>query len=204
MGKICKIRKYEVIRKISNWIKKNIFGIFFFEIKNRVIGWRWTWSSNVEEHGQDEISVEEIEKIVVVDIRFGNMDRNKGNLLVREGKNGSLQLVPIDHELSFSNHAQISLWIRWLDYDNGIVNTNFSLRSANYMARLNPDDDLKFLRHCRWEPESIYIEKLKVFATFLKKVVFQKLTTLQIGWLHISVKKQCSTCKLWLTVLQIG
>lgn len=55
------------------------------------------------------------------------------------------------------------------------------MRSVNYVARLDPNDDIEFLRHCGWEPGVRYIENFKVFAIFLKKAVCQGLTAQHIG-----------------------
>ncbi|AEE30848.1 phosphatidylinositol 3- and 4-kinase family protein [Arabidopsis thaliana] len=134
----------------------------------------------------DDVGAEEIHKIVVLDIRFGNIDRNLGNLLVQaEPRNGSAaHLVPIDHELSFFNDAHPYItcgacWIKWLEQ----IDKDFSSQLVNYVAALDPDRDLEFLRHCGWEPNQRYIENFTVFATFLKKAVSQGLTALQIGLL---------------------
>ncbi|KAG7647725.1 Armadillo-type fold [Arabidopsis thaliana x Arabidopsis arenosa] len=134
----------------------------------------------------DDVGAEEIHKIVVLDIRFGNIDRNLGNLLVQaEPRNGSAaHLVPIDHELSFFNDAHPYItcgacWIEWLEQ----IDKDFSSQLVNYVAALDPDRDLEFLRHCGWEPNQRYIENFTIFATFLKKAVSQGLTALQIGLL---------------------
>ncbi|KAL9857846.1 putative 1-phosphatidylinositol 4-kinase [Arabidopsis thaliana] len=134
----------------------------------------------------DDVGAEEIHKIVVLDIRFGNIDRNLGNLLVQaEPRNGSAaHLVPIDHELSFFNDAHPYItcgacWIKWLKK----IDKDSSSQLVNYVAALDPDRDLEFLRHCGWEPNQRYIENFTVFATFLKKAVSQGLTALQIGLL---------------------
>ncbi|CAL9216451.1 unnamed protein product [Arabidopsis halleri] len=167
-----------------------------FRIKNRVMMGALIEfvesSGTVQSYGHqysdlpNNVGADEIHKIAVADIRFGNIDRNVGNLLVQaEPRNGSAaHLVPIDHELSFANDAHPYIicgpcWIKWLKK----IDKDFSLQLVNYVEALDPHRDLEFLQHCGWEPNQRYIENFTVFATFLKKAVSQGLTALQIGLL---------------------
>ena len=55
-------------------------------------------------------SIEDVQKICILDTRILNMDRNEGNILVSK-ENSNLKLIPIDHGLSIPDNFNIS------DYD---------------------------------------------------------------------------------------
>ena len=59
-----------------------------------------------------KISVNELHKIAILDIRIGNADRNAANILVRRRRDNSIELIPIDHGLSLRSVADIS-WMDW-------------------------------------------------------------------------------------------
>jgi phosphatidylinositol 4-kinase type 2 len=60
-----------------------------------------------------KISVEEVHKIAILDIRILNADRNAANLLVRRRyDNNELELVPIDHGYCLRSVADVS-WMDW-------------------------------------------------------------------------------------------
>lgn len=52
---------------------------------------------NCEDIGVGVLSVEEVHKITVLDIRMANADRHAGNILFRQERGGRTVLIPIDH-----------------------------------------------------------------------------------------------------------
>ncbi|CAH8253683.1 unnamed protein product [Arabidopsis lyrata] len=131
------------------------------------------------------IPVNEVHKILITDIRFGNSDRNVENVLVQESENGAIQLVPVDHEMCFGNEVQpynicSPCWLGWLKEEMNL-NQVFSSESVSYVTGLDVEKDIEFVRRCGWEPGIEFSEKFKVFGTFLKKAVFQGLTGFHIG-----------------------
>jgi hypothetical protein len=58
------------------------------------------------------ISVEEVHKIAILDIRIMNADRNAANLLIRRRVDNSLELVPIDHGYCLRSVGDVS-WMDW-------------------------------------------------------------------------------------------
>lgn len=58
------------------------------------------------------ISVDQVHKIAILDIRLMNADRNSANLLCRRRSDNSLQLVPIDHGFCLRSVADVS-WMDW-------------------------------------------------------------------------------------------
>ena len=59
-----------------------------------------------------KLSVDEVHKIAILDIRTMNADRNSANLLVRRRRDNSLELVPIDHGFCLRSVADVS-WMDW-------------------------------------------------------------------------------------------
>ena len=59
-----------------------------------------------------KLSVEEVHKIAVLDIRLMNADRNSANLLCRRKTDNSIELVPIDHGFCLRSVADNS-WMDW-------------------------------------------------------------------------------------------
>lgn len=58
------------------------------------------------------ISVDEVHKIAILDIRLMNADRNSANLLCRRRQDNSFQLIPIDHGFCLRSVADVS-WMDW-------------------------------------------------------------------------------------------
>ncbi|CAL9233736.1 unnamed protein product, partial [Arabidopsis halleri] len=65
--------------------------------------------NHIDDYIQDEdnprIIMDEVHKISLVDVRFGNMDRNEKNIFVTIEEK-ILHLIPIDHEMCFVNAGQ--------------------------------------------------------------------------------------------------
>jgi hypothetical protein len=59
-----------------------------------------------------KISVEEVQKIAILDIRIMNADRNSANLLCRRRTDNTMELVPIDHGFCLRAKADVS-WMDW-------------------------------------------------------------------------------------------
>ena len=57
------------------------------------------------------ISVDQVHKIAVLDIRLMNADRNSANLLCRRRSDNSMELIPIDHGFCLRSVADVS----WMD-----------------------------------------------------------------------------------------
>ena len=66
----------------------------------------------IDDISPSKISVDEVHKIAILDIRIMNADRNSANLLVRRRRNNTLELVPIDHGFCLRSVADVS-WMDW-------------------------------------------------------------------------------------------
>jgi len=58
------------------------------------------------------ISVDQVHKIAILDIRLMNADRNSANLLCRRRSDNSVELIPIDHGFCLRSVADVS-WMDW-------------------------------------------------------------------------------------------
>lgn len=67
---------------------------------------------SMDDISPSKISVDEVHKIAVLDIRLLNADRNAANLLCRRRSDNSLQLIPIDHGFCLRSSADVS-WMDW-------------------------------------------------------------------------------------------
>lgn len=59
-----------------------------------------------------KLSIEEVHKIAILDIRIMNADRNSANLLVQRTEDNHLKLVPIDHGYCLRTVCDVS-WMDW-------------------------------------------------------------------------------------------
>ena len=59
-----------------------------------------------------KLSVDEVQKIAILDIRLMNADRNSANLLIRRTPEDKLELVPIDHGYCLRSVCDVS-WMDW-------------------------------------------------------------------------------------------
>lgn len=67
-----------------------------------------------EDMGPRDFPVEEVHKISVLDVRLANADRHAGNILVsREGPDGRIVLVPIDHGYCLPENVSIQLFVSY-------------------------------------------------------------------------------------------
>lgn len=66
----------------------------------------------IDDISPSKISVEEVHKIAILDIRIMNADRNAANLLIRRKPDNSIELVPIDHGYCLRSVCDVS-WMDW-------------------------------------------------------------------------------------------
>ena len=95
-----------------------------------------------EERGCSAFPVDEVHKIAILDCRLANTDRNAGNILVRKGRSGSWELIPIDHGYCLPASFQ-DVAFEWLYWPQ--ARQPFSPAARDYIAQLNPDKDLSLL-----------------------------------------------------------
>jgi hypothetical protein len=67
---------------------------------------------SMDDLSPSKVSVDEVHKIAVLDIRLMNADRNAANLLCRRRRDNTIELVPIDHGFCLRTVADVS-WMDW-------------------------------------------------------------------------------------------
>jgi len=93
-----------------------------------------------------KISVDEVHKIAILDIRIMNADRNTANLLVkRRPEDGSLELVPIDHGYCLRSVSDVS-WMDWCWLDWPQLKKPVSDRLRKYILDLDIEADARMLQ----------------------------------------------------------
>ena len=92
-----------------------------------------------------KLTVEDVHKIAILDIRILNADRNSANLLVRRKPDNSLELVPIDHGYCLRTVSDVC-WFDWCWLDWPQLKEPISERSRDYILKLDIEADVRMLR----------------------------------------------------------
>mmetsp|Transcript_29285 Transcript_29285/g.70566 ORF Transcript_29285/g.70566 Transcript_29285/m.70566 type:complete len:802 (+) Transcript_29285:1047-3452(+) len=92
-----------------------------------------------------KISVDEVHKIAVLDIRLMNADRNSANLLCRRRRDNTIELVPIDHGFCLRSVADVS-WMDWCWLDWPQLKEPMSQKTKDYILNLDIEKDAQVLR----------------------------------------------------------
>mmetsp|Transcript_13216 Transcript_13216/g.21291 ORF Transcript_13216/g.21291 Transcript_13216/m.21291 type:complete len:767 (-) Transcript_13216:126-2426(-) len=100
---------------------------------------------SMDDLSPSKISVDEVHKIAILDIRLMNADRNSANLLCRRRKDNSIELVPIDHGFCLRSVADTS-WMDWCWLDWPQLKEPMSKKTKQYILNLDIDKDARILR----------------------------------------------------------
>ena len=97
-----------------------------------------------------KISIDEVHKIAILDIRLLNADRNSANLLVvrkydSDSGHDVSTLVPIDHGFCLRAVADVA-WFDWCWLEWPQVKQPLSLRSQKYILNIDVEADIKLMR----------------------------------------------------------
>lgn len=101
--------------------------------------------NTMDDISTSKISVEQVHKIAILDIRIMNADRNSANLLVRRLTDDSLELVPIDHGYCLRPVCDVS-WMDWCWLDWPQLKQPLSEYHKKYIASLDIEADAQLLR----------------------------------------------------------
>lgn len=139
------------------------------------------------------VSIDEVHKIAILDIRIMNADRNGSNLLVchrnnhdedEEDKN-SIQLVPIDHGYCLRSAADVS-WMDWCWLDWPQLKKPLSDRTRSYVLGLDVEADARMLMKKLPGIPQAAIDRFRASSQFLVAGVRAGLTLYDIA---------CSNCR---------
>lgn len=98
--------------------------------------------AEAEEMGPALFPVHEVHKITQLDIRLANTDRNAGNILVQNEKDG-IKLVPIDHGYALP-HTLEDVCFEWEFWPQAKL--PYSEETRAYIASIDVDADLHLIR----------------------------------------------------------
>jgi len=92
-----------------------------------------------EDVGSSLFSIDDVQRIAVMDIRLINLDRHAGNILV--GKNN--RLIPIDHGFCLPECFEDPLWFEWMNWSQSKQPILPEIK--DYIESLNCDSDCAVL-----------------------------------------------------------
>ncbi|OQS07150.1 sporangia induced phosphatidyl inositol kinase [Thraustotheca clavata] len=99
------------------------------------------------------VSVDQVHRVGILDIRLFNTDRHPGNILLL-GDSPPYSLVPIDHGCILPSWDHLSeARLDWLSYPQAHV--PFSTQTIEYINHLNPTEDARRLRRLGIREECI-------------------------------------------------
>lgn len=150
---------------------------------------------DASEVGASRFSVQDVQRIGILDLRLFNTDRHAGNILVRHNskasssqsgqismKNGSSsnELIPIDHGFAMPEALEPP-YFEWQHWPQAML--PFGPEELEYIARLDPRADVELLR--RELPRGSLREEsfrvLEVSTTLLKKCAAAGMTLSEIA-----------------------
>jgi len=102
---------------------------------------------SMDDLSPSKISVEEVHKIAVLDIRIMNADRNSANLLCRRKPNDpdTFELIPIDHGYCLRTVADVC-WFDWCWLDWPQLKKSVSQKTKEYILNLDVEKDARMLK----------------------------------------------------------
>lgn len=102
---------------------------------------------SMDDISPSKLSVEEVQKIAILDIRILNADRNTANLLCRRNPENPehFELVPIDHGYCLRTVADVC-WFDWCWLDWPQLKEPLSPKLREYVLDLDIEKDAKMLK----------------------------------------------------------
>jgi phosphatidylinositol 4-kinase type 2 len=126
-------------------------------------------TAEAEEFGPSMFPTEEVHKITILDIRLANTDRNAGNILVQSDEDGKIvRLIPIDHGYALP-HTLEDVCFEWEFWPQ--ATQPYSDDVKEYVAMLDADEDIEYLRENDIELAPSSERVLRVCTTLLKEAV---------------------------------
>jgi hypothetical protein len=102
---------------------------------------------SMDDMGFSKISVDEVHKIAILDIRLMNADRNAANILCQRIPEDPdhFRLIPIDHGYSLRSCADVA-WFDWCWLDWPQTKEPLSKHAKEYVLNLDVEADARLLR----------------------------------------------------------
>jgi len=126
---------------------------------------------SMDDLSPSKLSVHEVHKITILDIRIMNADRNPANLLCRRNRTGAdrLELVPIDHGCCLRSVADVC-WFNWCWLDWPQLKLPLSKQMRKYSMSLDIKHDVRML-HDRLHLPKKALDYLRASAKLLQEGV---------------------------------
>lgn len=101
---------------------------------------------SMDDLSPSKLSVDEVHKIAILDIRIMNADRNSANLLCRRRpKDNTFELIPIDHGYCLRSVCDVS-WFDWCWLDWPQLKQPLSQESKEFVLNLDIEADVRLLQ----------------------------------------------------------
>uniref|UniRef100_A0A7R9WD71 Ubiquitin-like domain-containing protein n=1 Tax=Pseudictyota dubia TaxID=2749911 RepID=A0A7R9WD71_9STRA len=136
---------------------------------------------SMDDLSPSKLTVDEVHKIAVLDIRLLNADRNSANLLCRRRPEDPdyIELIPIDHGYCLRTVSDIS-WFDWCWLDWPQMKQPLSEKTKEYILRLDIDADVRVLKE-RLHIRNEALDYFRASSTLLKAGVKAGLTLYDIA-----------------------
>lgn len=122
-----------------------------------------------EDVGSSLFSVEDVQKIAVMDVRLINLDRHAGNILVKDKK-----LIPIDHGFCLPECFEDPLWFEWMNWSQSKQSILPEIK--RYIESLDDDADCLVLKSYGF---SVSARRSLRVGTYLLKAAVKKNLSLE-------------------------
>jgi len=101
---------------------------------------------SMDDLSPSKLSVDQVHKIAILDIRILNADRNAANLLCRRNPDtDEYELIPIDHGYCLRSVGDAS-WFDWCWLNWAQMKEPLSKATTDYVLKLNIEDDVRTLK----------------------------------------------------------
>jgi len=138
---------------------------------------------SMDDLSPSKISVYEVQKIAILDIRIMNADRNSANLLCRRKPEDPdrFELVPIDHGYCLRTVADVC-WFDWCWLDWPQLKEPLTKKSLKYIRGLDIEADVRMLRERLHIPQQA-LDYFRASSRLLKAGAHAGLTLYEIACL---------------------
>lgn len=138
---------------------------------------------SMDDLSPSKLSVDEVHKIAILDIRIMNADRNSANLLCRRKREDPemFELIPIDHGYCLRSAADVC-WFDWCWLDWPQLKQPLSKQSRKYILSLDIDADVRMLQE-RFHLPATVLDYFRISSKLLQEGVREGLTLYDIATL---------------------
>jgi len=128
-----------------------------------------------------KISVEEVHKIAILDIRIMNADRNVANIMCQRIPEDPdhFRLIPIDHGYSLRSVCDVA-WFDWCWLDWPQTKVPLGKKARDYVLNLDIDEDVRLLKERLGMGDDV-LDYYRVSCMILKSGVKAGLTLYEIA-----------------------